>query len=400
MKILILSKKFPYPLREGEPIATFNLSRSLHRLGFEVSLLVMNTTKHRFDADRIPEACLFFKKIYAVDVDNSITVRGALKHLILGRSYILSRFNSPAFAEKLADILQSESFDVVQLETVYMAHYTEVIRRHSRAVVAMRAHNVESEIWRRYAADTRQLLQKWYIRLQNKTLRQFEVERLKDYDLLIAITEQDLLTFRGLGYDKAAVVAPAGLDLAEYPAKYDCFHAPLSLAFIGALDWMPNQAGVVWFIEEVWPGLFGKFPWLRFHIAGKNTPAWLRAKTAEGVIYHGEIPDAKAFLNANPVLLTPLFSGSGIKIKVLEGMAMGRLVLTTPIGAEGIPAEDGKHLLLAKTADDFFQKILWCIENPRQIFEIGQNARRFAGEHFDNQKIAKRLGEAYRALMA
>ena len=180
MKILILSKKFPYPLREGEPIATFNLSRSLHTLGCEVSLLVMNTSKHRFNPSDIPPACHFFKKIHSVDVNNHITVAGAIRSLVKGESYILSRFDSPDFGRKLAEVLQSELYDIIQLETVYMAHYTSVIRQHSPAAIAMRAHNVEHEIWQPYAADTRNPLQKWYISLQNSSLRKFELDRLQD----------------------------------------------------------------------------------------------------------------------------------------------------------------------------------------------------------------------------
>ena len=400
MKILILSKKFPYPLREGEPIATFNLSRSLHRLGWEVSLLVMNTTKHRFDADKIPPACHFFKNIYPVEVDNRITAWGALKSIFQGKSYILSRFDSGAYGLKLSEILQSEAFDVVQLETVYMAHYTTLIRQISNAAIAMRAHNVEHEIWQRYAADTANPLRKWYIQLQNKSLRIFEVEKLKEYDLLIAITGRDLQVFRDLGFDKQGLVAPAGIDLSEYQPGYNCFQKKLSLAFIGALDWMPNQAGILWFIEKAWPELRRQFPWLEFHVAGKNTPSWLLKKEVEGVIFHGEIEDAKAFLNSHPVLLAPLFSGSGIKIKVLEGMALGRLVITTSIGAEGIPAIDGEHFLLAETPEDFVRKVSWCIGHPGEMFETGQNARRFAGDFFDNNKIAKRVGEIYQKILS
>lgn len=395
MKILILSKKFPYPLREGEPIATFNLSKSLHRLGCEVSLLVMNTTKHRFDADNIPGACHFFKKIYSVEVDNRITMWGAVGSILRGQSYILSRFDSNAFRAKLSEVLQAERFDVVQLETVYMAHYTAAIRQFSGALIAMRAHNVEHEIWQRYTADTGNLLRKGYLWLQNLSLRKFEVKKLAAYDLLVAITERDLGVFRKLGYNRDGLVASVGIDLSAYQPDYTCFRKKLSLAFIGALDWMPNQAGVLWFIEKAWPELQRRFPHLEFHVAGKNTPAWLLNKSVKGVFFHGEIPDAKSFVNTHAVLLAPLFSGSGMRVKLVESMALGRLVISTAVGAEGIGGIDGQHFLLAETPEDFIQKINWCFEHSEEMLKIGQNARLFAENYFDNDKIARKVIQAY-----
>jgi glycosyltransferase involved in cell wall biosynthesis len=398
MKILILSKKFPYPLREGEPIATFYLSRSLHAQGCEVSLLVMNTTKHRFDPSHIPEACRFFKAIHSVETDNSITITGAFRSLLKGDSYILSRFQSAAYRNKLAEVLSTETFDIVQLETAYMAHYIPVIRQYSRAAVAMRAHNVEHEIWERYATDTRNWLKKWYIRLQNQYLRAYELQKLQEYDLLLAITNRDLAVFRELGFKRQGVVVPVGIDLSEYQPQAFDFAGKPTLAFIGALDWMPNQAGVDWFVKKVWPLLLRRFRQIEFHVAGKNMPAWLRNRSAERLFFYGEVADAKAFINQHPVLVAPLFSGGGIKIKVLEGMALGRIVITTRIGMEGIPAEPGKDILLAESPEDFVRQLAWCFENTEKLPEMSRSARCFIGEHFDNERIAEKVVEVYQRL--
>ncbi|MEK7256054.1 MAG: glycosyltransferase, partial [Bacteroidota bacterium] len=236
MKILLLTKKFPYPLREGEPIAITYLSRSLAAAGCEITLLAMNTTKHFFNLAALPPEYNHFKAIHTVTVDNRITPGGALKSLLAGEAYILSRFVSKAYEEKLAEILLAEHFDVVQLETLYLAHYIPVIRRHSNAIIAMRAHNVEHEIWQRLAANSPFFLKKWYLLNQNQHLRRFEISRLNDYDLMVAITQRDLEVFRKLGYRKATVVAPVGIDLKDYEPDFQCFEKNPSLAFIGALD--------------------------------------------------------------------------------------------------------------------------------------------------------------------
>jgi glycosyltransferase involved in cell wall biosynthesis len=395
MKILLITKKFPFPLKEGEPIAINYLARSLAALGCEVDLLVMNTSKHFFEPTQFPAEENFFNEIHSVKVDNHISLGGALRSLLSGKSYILDRFYSKAFEEKLEDLLRSKRYDVVQLETIYLAHYLPVLRKQRTLKIALRAHNVEHEIWDRVAANTSNPLRKWYLRNQNRHLRAFETENLNQFDVLLAITARDLDAFRSLGfrYDGAAV--PVGINLVDYPVDAQSVANPGSFGFIGALDWMPNQHGVVWFLEKVWKKLVKSHPTAQLQVAGKNTPAWLKAKTVANVQFLGEVSDAKRFIQQQQVMVAPLFSGSGIKIKVLEGMALGRLVITTSIGAEGIPAVPGTHLLIADTAAGFLGHLAWCLENPEKVVQMGAEAREFIRRHFDNHEIAGRVLDVY-----
>ncbi len=395
MKILLVTKKFPYPLKEGEPIAINYLAKSLVALGCELDLLVLNTSKHYFDPVDLPASENFFKEIHSVQVQNHITFSGALQSLLLGQSYILDRFKSNAFADKLAKLLRNKKYDVVQMETIYLAHYNKVVRKESNALLSLRAHNVEHEIWERVAATTPNLLKKWYLNNQNKHLQRFEVGHLNEFDVLLAITGRDLDAFRHLGFCKAGIVAPVGLNLMEYSFNNQQIAPANSACFIGALDWMPNQYGLIWFIENVWPNLAKRFPNAQFHVAGKNTPEWLRNKAGGLAIVHGEVQDAKAFIREHSVLVAPLFSGSGIKIKVLEGMALGRVVVTTSIGAEGIPAVHGQHLLIADDDSDFQKQLTWCFENPQQSAEIGLAARELIRQQFDILEIGKKVFTVY-----
>lgn len=394
MKILILSKKFPYPLREGEPIAITYLSRSLVAQGCEVSILVMNTSKHYFDPAELPPDYNHFKAIHSVKVDNRITMGGALQSFVSGNSYILDRFVSVRFEQKLRELLVENDYDIVQLETPYLTHYVPTIRQFSKAKIAMRAHNVEHKIWERVAELTKNPLKSWYLKNQNAHLKTFELENLNAYDIMVSITDRDMEAFRKLGFKNQGVVAPVGIDLQEYKTEIKGGEVK-SIGFIGALDWMPNQNGLIWFLENVWPGLSQKFPELEFHVAGKNTPNWLRKKAIERAVFRGEVPDAKAFIREHPIFVAPLFSGSGIKIKVLEGMALGRAVMTTPVGAEGINALPAKEFVLAETPEDFRRKITELIKNRPLIPKLGKAARRFIQFNFDNLEIGARVKAAY-----
>jgi polysaccharide biosynthesis protein PslH len=395
MKILLVTKKFPYPLKEGEPIAINYLAKSLVSLGCELDLLVLNTSKHYFDPMDLPSSENFFKEIHSVRVHNHITFSGALRSLLWGESYILDRFKSKAFADKLAELLRNKNYDVVQMETIYLAHYIEVVRKESNALLSLRAHNVEHEIWERVAATTPIFLKKWYLKNQNKHLQNFEISHLNHFDVLLAITSRDLDAFQQLGFRHTGVVAPVGLNLSEYPFDNQQVASANSACFIGALDWMPNQHGLIWFLDNVWPKMAKRFPAAQFHVAGKNTPDWLRTKANGLATVHGEVEDAKAFIREYGVLVAPLFSGSGIKIKVLEGMALGRVVVTTTIGAEGIAAIHGQHLLIADNVSDFEKQLAWCFEHPLQSAEIGLAARELIRQQFDLLEIGKKVFDAY-----
>lgn len=399
MNILIVAKKFPYPLNEGEPIAINYLAKSLVALGCSVDLLVLNTSKHFFDPALFPAKENFFEEVHSVPVDNQITLLGALRSFLAGKSYIIDRFKSSEFETKLFDLLRNKRYEVVQLETIYLAHCIPTVRKFAGIILSLRAHNVEHEIWERVASNTQNPLKKWYLRNQNTHLRQFETEKLNEVDVLLGITSRDLAAFRALGFVNEGIVAPVGINLTDYPIENQQVASKTSIAFIGALDWMPNQHGIVWILEKVWPKLRRYYPEAAFHIAGKNMPSWLVSKAWASAKVHGEVLNAKDFIKQHQVLVAPLFSGSGIKIKVLEGMALARTVITTSIGAEGIPAKSGQHLLIADSASEFEKHISWCFENPKQAAEIGMVAREFIRDHFDNLAIANRVKTTYEKLV-
>ncbi len=393
MKILQLCKKFPYPLKDGESIAVNSLSKAFRELGCEVTLLAMNTRKHYFDLRRLPPHFDHYNDIRTVEVDNRVKVLDALYNLFCKKSYHVSRFESEAFRHELIRLLQTKEFDVIQLETLYLAPYIPLIRQYSDAIVVMRSHNVEHEIWQRIADNTRLAPKKWYLQHLTKKLKRFETEQFRQYDLLATISERDLAVHRQLGYLGRGTATPIGINSADY--QPGVLSSELSLGFIGSLDWMPNQEGLRWFLQTVWEELHHRFPALTFHIAGRNAPEWIMRLRMPNVVVHGETPDAAAFINQHPIMVVPLLSGSGMRVKILEGMALGRVVLTTTLGLEGIYARDQREVLIADTPAAFVQAIGRCYVQPEQFQQISRAARAFVAQHYDNHKIALNLLQTY-----
>ncbi len=399
MKILFLCKKFPYPLKDGESIAVSNLCKELKAMGCELTLLSMNTRKHYSDTSALPADYNYFNEIHTVDIDNSINPWKALSSLISGESYHVSRFRSEAFNTKLVEILSKEKFDIVQLETLYLAPYVETIRKHSQAKVVMRAHNVEHEIWERITQNTGSNLRKMYLAYLTRKLKQYELEQFPAYDYLITLTDRDLKQFVDKGYLNGASAAPIGFSIESYPYQKPQFGSEMSLCFIGSLDWMPNIEGLNWFLEKCWPEIHKLWPKITLHVAGRNTPATLMNLNLPGVTIHGEVPDAADFVNRHGVMIVPLFSGSGMRVKIAEGMMMGKVIVSTSVGKEGIEGNHKEHMLLAEDASQFVNAIQFCVEHPEKAMMIGHHAQSNAKQQFDSADAAEKILNIYRSLL-
>lgn len=401
MKVLQLCKKFPYPLQDGESIAIQHISKSLTDMGCELSLLTMNTSKHYFklDMQNLPAELKHYKEIHSVEVDNTIRKWDAFKNLFSKESYHISRFQSDGFAQKLLELISTQKFDIIQLETLYLAPYYDLIKENSDAIIVMRAHNIEHEIWDRITEQIDFIPKKLYLSYLSKKLKKFEVDRLNKYDFLVAITERDLDRFKSLGYKNGCLAIPVGFDLTKYEPDYSAFQNPIALSFIGSLDWMPNTEGLNWFLESVWPKLKAKYPELEFHFTGRNAPAEMRNLRIPGVYYHNQVVNAKAFTQKYPISIVPLFAGSGIKVKILEAMALGRVVISSSIGLEGIPAKHMKQVIIANSIEDYIESIDWCYRHKDQLQKIGENARSFLKNNFNNEKLASRLVNAYQKVL-
>jgi glycosyltransferase involved in cell wall biosynthesis len=397
MKILQLCKKFPFPLKDGESIAVTYLSNALHNLGCEISLLSMNTSKHFVNIDELPADFNHYKEIHVTPLDNSIKYFDAFKNLFSKDSYHVSRFVCPDFKDKLISLLQQNQYDVVQLETLYLAPYIEVIKQHSNALITMRAHNVEFEIWERITENTKFLPKRLYLKYLTNKLKRYELAHLNKYDYLVAVSERDLRKFKSLGYKNGAISSPIGLDLKNYNPTYK-HDVSQDICFIGALDWIPNMEGLTWFIDKVWPALSERFPNLKFHIAGRNTPDSLKALNIKNIVVHGEVPDAIRFMENYTMMVVPLFSGSGMRVKILEGMALSMVVITTEMGKEGIHAENGEHLLVADSPDAFIAQIASVLSGQKDRKKIGAAAKSFVEDYYDHGVNAKKLLEKYKVL--
>jgi glycosyltransferase involved in cell wall biosynthesis len=400
MNILILSSKFPFPLKDGGAIATYNLAKGLSETGNDIFILSFNTQKHYINKNEIPEN--FFEGIQyeLVDINTRINVFKALINLLFTRKpFILQRFKSQLFSNKLTAILQQKKFDLIQIEGLYMMQYAKIVKTVSDVIISYRPHNLEHRIWSLLAANSESLFRKNYFTSLSKRIFNYEKSILNSYDIILPISPHDASYFEKLGNSKNLAVVPAGFNIHSYhyQDKTEIYH---KLFYIGSLEWIPNQEGITWFINHCWDKLKLKFHTLELHIAGRNTPEWLiKDYSKPGIFWSGEIEDVSDFVKDKTVMIVPLFSGSGLRIKIIEAFLNLKAVVASPIAVEGTGAADNCELLIADGHVDFISKISHLINNEKLFKNIIKSSFDFALENFDNFKISSDLDRLYNQLV-
>ena len=357
--------------------------------GHQVKILAVNSKKYNVTMDDIPEDYRQKTGIELIDVDLRVRPFKAFKNLFSKKSYHVERFISKTFINRLTEVLESDTYDVVQLETLFMTPYVETIRKHSKALVVLRAHNVEHLIWERIAKGTRFFLKRAYINHLARTLKNYELTAISQVDGIAAITRKDAAFFRK--YSATTIIdIPYGVYPEEFTPNYEIDDKP-SFYHIGSMNWIPNEEGIRWFIDNCLDEVTAKVPEFVFHLAGRNMPEWLKALKNPHVDVIGEVPNAKEFVANHDVAIVPLLSGSGIRIKIIESMAMGKAVITTMVGAEGILYEEDTNLIIAENKAQMAEAIRRINENPDRAVEIGKAARKLVEEVYDNRKLTERL---------
>lgn len=389
MKILILCNKPPYPALEGGPMAMNSIVTGLLDADHQVKILSVNSDKYNVSIDDIPAEYQQRTGIELINVDLRVKPFKAFKNLFSKKSYHVERFISKDFTARLIEVLKADTYDVVQLETLFMTPYLETIRQHSKAHVVLRAHNVEHLIWERVAKGTNFFLKRAYIKHLARTLKNYELNVISQVDGIAAITRKDAAFFRKY-CATPTIDIPYGIYPEQFTPNYEITGRP-RFYHIGSMNWMPNEEGIRWFIDDCLDAVLKKTPGFVFHLAGRHMPEWLLHLKSPHVDVVGEVSNAKEFVANHDVAIVPLLSGSGIRIKIIESMAMGKTVITTQIGAEGILYDEDVNLIIAENKDKMAEAIRRINEDPALAVEIGMAARRLVEDIYDNRKIIERL---------
>ncbi len=389
MKVLIISHRNPFRLKDGGSIGIYFLLKCYRQLGYDTTLLMMNPLKHYIPPEEyIPMVNELGINVVVHDINTNPNPFAALKNLFFSNlSYILERFYDKEYESLLIDLLKKNKYDLVQLEGSQLALYLDTIKKYAPDTpIALRAHNVEYEIWERTAKTEKNILKKWFYKNNAIRFKKWEIEQFRKVDFIFPVSVRDEKCIREFAPTKKYYTINFGIDLLEYP-KQIIDLKNISIAFLGALDWIPNQEALVWFLDNVWSRIDGFYEGLEFYIAGRRAPEWLVKKIkGYNVNFVGEVDSSKQFITQHPIFVVPLMAGGGVRIKIIEQMALGRVIISTPIGAEGLEVMNGENIMIAETSDDFIRDIDYLLRNPDGIRYISENAR-ITVENLYNEKV-------------
>lgn len=391
MRVLVVDEEVPFPLNTGKRLRTWNLLRRL-KDSHEITFLSWGRGEPpaQYDGIRFLNLGQNLPSMQGLRFYSSLFL-----NLLSPLPYSVQRHASRAIRDAVRSLVSREKFDLIHCEwTPYVQAVRDVM---GVCPTVLSAHNVEARIWERYLKTETNPLKKEYIRIQYRKFDCFERDAARACAHVAAVSEKDAWVFKSYGCQKVSVV-PNGVDEAYFYAGKE---APVqhSMVFTGSMDWRPNQDGIQFFLNDIFPRIQKKIPDVTFAVVGRNPPAWLTemASAMTGVLVTGTVEDVRPYISRSTLYVVPLRVGGGSRLKILEALAMHKVVLSTTIGSEGLHLDDGRHLLLRDDPADFARTAVEVLRDPGRFADLAEQGGTKVMELYTWDKIASKLDAIWAA---
>lgn len=364
--------------------------QNLLHLGYDIQNLSISTSKHPFDLKNYPAAIQEKIQPESVFINTKINLIKAFQAIVKSDSYNVSRFYSKQFEELIIAKIKTSDFDFIIFESAFLLPYLSAIRQHFNGKVLVRTHNVEYKIWERVAEFDKNILKKKYLQKLAKDLKQYEITNLKKVDGLLCISDLDKRSFQSHGIHIPMVTIPVSMKLDE-AIKFD--GNSKDIFFLGAMNWQPNIEAVDALLNDIFPKISAKFPATKLHLAGSYMSPKLLNLKRDNVVVHGRVENVRSFMSKHGILVAPLQSGSGIRIKILEAMSVATPVIATKIGFEGIPVLNRIEGIVAKSTDEICDALWDFIETPELAQVIGEKGQKMIAQKYSQEQVSAKIYE-------
>lgn len=315
-------------------------------------------------------------------------------NLFSAQPYSAWRFRSSRMVQAIEDQLNRHAFDIVHVDTIALAGYI----KHLRELPAVLNHqNVESALLLRRAATEKNLATKAYIALQGQKLRRSEKLALGRYDGNISVSELDSQELLTLNPAATLHVVPNGTDT-EFFKPLIGEKEDSSLVFAGSMAWYPNRDAMILFCRKIWPLIKTELPGITMNLIGSHPPAEVIKLGLQDGRFKvlGFVDDVRPYIARAAVYVVPIRVGGGTRLKILDAMAMGKAIVSHPIGAEGLDVTDGTDIIIAEEPEAFARRVIELVQDESRRNTLGHNARETAVEKYSWSMIIPRLEDFYR----
>jgi sugar transferase (PEP-CTERM/EpsH1 system associated) len=402
MRVLWLNAGLLLPLDKGGKLRTWHLMRHLAARHQVTYLSFADPSASPADLSGMRGVCDRLETVPRREVGKGSArfYAAASRFLLDSAPYAVAAYRSAEYGARLARLLAEQPpYDALVCD--FLVPAVNLPARVPCPTVLF-THNVEAEIWRRHAETEGRAWRRALLRSQWRRMLRFEARTLARFDLVLAVSEADRETFArlyGARLRAPVRVIPTGVDAGYFAAAADLPFDPYRLAFTGSMDWLPNEDAVLYFCREILPRIRRAEPRVTLSVIGRNpTPAVRRlAEQVPGIEITGRVDDIRPYVARASLSIVPLRIGGGTRLKIYEALAMGRPVVSTAVGAEGLPLVPGRDLAIADDPAAFAAAVVGLLADPAARQRMAGAARRLVAERYDWSAVAGTLEEAIRA---
>lgn len=388
MKILWVKTDFLHPTTRGGQIRTLEMLRQLHK-HHEVHYVAFDDPASPEGLRRSAEYCS-----HAYPVDHEVVSKRSPRFALQLAEGLFSeypvagtRYRSQAMRDIIARLTTEHDFDAKICDFL-----TPSINIDDMTGWVLFQHNVETVIWERHAQSGRTPLHRAYFAQQARRMFDWERAVCRASAHIVAVSQVDEQIMRERFGVQATSSVSTGVDI-DYFERPGSARPRYDLVFLGSMDWMPNIDGVQWFLSEVLPLIRARKPDIRLAIVGRNPPPSLTAANTDSVVVTGTVPDVRSYLWESAVAIVPLRVGGGTRLKIFEAMAAGTPVVSTTVGAEGLPVEQGETIRIADSAESFAAQCLDLFEDPDTRSALAQRGLELIRANFSWAQVTRHFEE-------
>jgi glycosyltransferase involved in cell wall biosynthesis len=393
-RILALTSRVPWPPREGHQLRSYHVLDALASQ-HEVRLLSCLRNDDDPNASAPLRAKLVGFETFPIPAESSRTAlaHALLQGLLTRTPFVVAKYGIPALKQRMAEL--TGHFDLIHVDMLpLMAH----VPAHCMTPVVLNAHNVEYRLLEARVGVEPHVAARIYLRTQVSRLRAFEGEACRRATAVLACSDEDAGQLHRMAPATPVHVVPNGVDL-ENNQPGAMPRAAARMVFVGQMGWFPNRDGVEWFLAEILPRIMDVRSDARFVLVGRHEGLKVPSALRENVELSGFVPDVRRPVLESSVYVVPLRAGSGTRLKVLEAMALGKAIVTTHTGSEGIELVPGRDALFADDADGFAQAVLSLFDDPAEVARLGTAARLAAEKRYGWTVIGKSMLRIYAGLV-
>lgn len=394
MRILFIVDYLPYPPISGGRIRVYNLIR---RIAQQNQVSLVGFLANPDQAEDVAHLRQFCHRVETATLHRRhplAQLPGLLNYALTDKPLEFNFLHSEEFTCKIRQLIASEDFDIVQIETERMALYMEAIPQDARCKKTLMLYDVAFEQSKRIFHFQRQLTSKVRTFLHSQALRRWEPRYLERFDRCITVSQVDRRLLRSVNPRLQVDVVPNGVDTRAYQPLPQGSTRP-SLLFIGNMSYPPCIDAAFYLCREIFPRIREMVSDVEMWIVGADPPPEVMQLGGNGVYVTGRVDDVVPYYKRSTVCVVPLRAGGGTRLKILEAMALGRPVVSTTMGCEGLDVVDGQDLLMADSPGEFAEKTVQLFTDPALRRRITDHARQLVVSRYDWDVLAGCLMQIY-----